>query len=135
MRGRARDAASRLLRRAAARRRPVDHARPGPRVPGDGHPSSPSLRKDLNANDLLMLGVGGVIGGGVFVLTGAAAHDHAGPAVVISYLVASLTSAVTGMCYTEFACEAPVAGSSYGEFMLFTRVTARAIALTTTCFV
>ena len=86
-----------------------------------------SLRKDLNANDLLMLGVGGVIGGGVFVLTGAAAHDHAGPAVVISYLVASLTSAVTGMCYTEFACEAPVAGSSYGEFMLITRVTARAI--------
>ena len=118
MRGRARDAASRLLRRAAARRRPVDHARPGPRVP-DGHPSSSSsLRKDLNANDLLMLGVGGVIGGGVFVLTGAAAHDHAGPAVVISYLVASLTSAVTGMCYTEFACEAPVAGSSYGEFIL-----------------
>lgn len=130
MRGRARDAASRLLRRAAARRRPVDHARPGPRVP-DGS----SLRKDLNANDLLMLGVGGVIGGGVFVLTGAAAHDHAGPAVVISYLVASLTSAVTGMCYTEFACEAPVAGSSYGEFMLFTRVIARAIGLTTTCFV
>ena len=82
-----------------------------------------------------MLGVGGVIGGGVFVLTGAAAHDHAGPAVVISYLVASLTSAVTGMCYTEFACEAPVAGSSYGEFMLFTRVTARAIRMTTTCFV
>ena len=116
MPGRARDAASRLLRRAAARRRPVDHARPGPRVP-DGHPAS-SLRKDLNANDLLMLGVGGVIGGGVFVLTGAAAHDHAGPAVVISYLVASLTSAVTGMCYTEFACEAPVAGSSYGEFIL-----------------
>ena len=82
-----------------------------------------------------MLGVGGVIGGGVFVLTGAAAHDHAGPAVVISYLVASLTSAVTGMCYTEFACEAPVAESSYGEFMLITRVTARAIRLTTTCFV
>ncbi|ACO67941.1 amino acid-polyamine-organocation family, partial [Micromonas commoda] len=71
------------------------------------------LRKDLDARDLLMLGVGGVIGGGVFVLTGAAAHDHAGPAVLISYLVASATSAVTGLCYTEFACEAPVAGSSY----------------------
>ena len=104
----ARDAASRLLRRATARRLPVDHA---PRSP----PSSPSapLRKDLDARDLLMLGVGGVIGGGVFVLTGAAAHDHAGPAVLISYLVASATSAVTGLCYTEFACEAPVAGSSY----------------------
>ena len=60
-----------------------------------------------------MLGVGGVIEGGVFVLTGAAAHDHAGPAVLISYLVASATSAVTGLCYTEFACEAPVAGASY----------------------
>ena len=117
----ARDAASRLLRRATARRLPVDHA---PRSP----PSSPSapLRKDLDARDLLMLGVGGVIGGGVFVLTGAAAHDHAGPAVLISYLVASATSAVTGLCYTEFACEAPVAGSSYvyvsmcfGEFAGF----------------
>ena len=71
-------------------------------------------RKDLDARDLLMLGVGGVIGGGVFVLTGAAAHDHAGPAVLISYLVASATSAVTGLCYTEFACGGvPVAGSSY----------------------
>ena len=117
----ARDAASRLLRRATARRLPVDHAPPS-------SPSSPSssLRKDLDARDLLMLGVGGVIGGGVFVLTGAAAHDHAGPAVLISYLVASATSAVTGLCYTEFACEAPVAGSSYvyvsmcfGEFAGF----------------
>lgn len=101
----ARDAASRLLRRAIARRLPVDHA-------PQSSPSAP-LRKDLDARDLLMLGVGGVIGGGVFVLTGAAAHDHAGPAVLISYLVASATSAVTGLCYTEFACEAPVAGASY----------------------
>ena len=101
----ARDAASRLLRRAIARRLPVDHA-------PHSSPSAP-LRKDLDARDLLMLGVGGVIGGGVFVLTGAAAHDHAGPAVLISYLVASATSAVTGLCYTEFACEAPVAGASY----------------------
>ena len=101
----ARDVASRLLRRAIARRLPVDHA-------PQSSPSAP-LRKDLDARDLLMLGVGGVIGGGVFVLTGAAAHDHAGPAVLISYLVASATSAVTGLCYTEFACEAPVAGASY----------------------
>lgn len=58
------------------------------------------MKKVLGAKDLLMLGVGGVIGGGVFVLTGAAAHDHAGPAVVLSYIIASLTSMITGLCYT-----------------------------------
>ena len=84
------------------------------------------MKKVLGAKDLLMLGVGGVIGGGVFVLTGAAAHDHAGPAVVFSYVVASATSMVTGLCYTEFAVEVPVAGSAYnyvamtfGEFAGF----------------
>ena len=59
-----------------------------------------------------MLGVGGAIGGGGFVLTGAAAHDHAGPAVT-SYVLASLTSMVTALCYVEFAVECPVAGSAY----------------------
>jgi APA family basic amino acid/polyamine antiporter len=75
--------------------------------------SDASMKKCLTAADLLLLGVGGVIGGGVFVLTGAAAHDHAGPAVVISYVLASLTSMITGLCYTEFAVETPVAGSAY----------------------
>ena len=75
--------------------------------------SDTSMKKCLTATDLLLLGVGGVVGGGVFVLTGAAAHDHAGPAVVISYILASLTSMITGLCYTEFAVETPVAGSAY----------------------
>ena len=75
--------------------------------------SDSSMKKCLTAADLLLLGVGGVIGGGVFVLTGAAAHDHAGPAVVVSYVLASLTSMITGLCYTEFAVETPVAGSAY----------------------
>ena len=75
--------------------------------------SDTSMKKCLTAADLLLLGVGGVIGGGVFVLTGAAAHDHAGPAVVVSYVLASLTSMITGLCYTEFAVETPVAGSAY----------------------
>ena len=75
--------------------------------------SSSDLTRCLGAFDLLMLGVGGVIGGGVFVLTGAAAHDHAGPAVVVSYVLASLTSMVTALCYVEFAVECPVAGSAY----------------------
>ena len=85
-----------------------------------------SMKKVLGAFDLLLLGVGGVVGGGVFVLTGAAAHDHAGPAVVLSYVIASLTSMITGLCYTEFAVETPVAGSAYnyvsqsfGEFAGF----------------
>ena len=75
--------------------------------------SDTSMKKCLTAADLILLGVGGVIGGGVFVLTGAAAHDHAGPAVVVSYVLASLTSMITGLCYTEFAVETPVAGSAY----------------------
>ena len=84
------------------------------------------MKKTLTALDLLLLGVGGVIGAGVFVLTGAAAHDHAGPAVVLSYVAASVTSMITALCYTEFAVEVPGAGSAYnyvamtfGEFMGF----------------
>ena len=88
--------------------------------------SDTSMKKRLTAADLILLGVGRVIGGGVFVLTAAAAHDHAGPAVVVSYVLASLTSMITGLCYTEFAVETPVAGSAYnfvsmsfGEFAGF----------------
>lgn len=67
----------------------------------------------LGAFDLVLLGIGGIIGAGVFVLTGVAAHDKAGPAVVVSYLLASGASFLAALCYTEFAVELPVAGSAY----------------------
>ena len=85
-----------------------------------------ALRKVLTRMDLTMLGVGGIVGAGVFVLTGAVAHDHAGPAVVFSYALSALTSAVTGLAYAEFAVAMPVAGSAYnymyatfGEYAAF----------------
>src|SRR5215510_12383807 len=72
----------------------------------------------------LMLGVGAIIGTGIFVLTGQAAAANAGPAIVISMLLAGLTSVLAALCYSEFASSVPVAGSAYtyayatlGEFI------------------
>ena len=76
-----------------------------------------ALKKVLTRKDLTLLGVGGIVGAGVFVLTGAVAHDHAGPAVVMSYILAASTSAVTGLAYAEFAVSMPVAGSAYNYMM------------------
>lgn len=71
------------------------------------------LRKDLSARDLMVFGVGVIIGTGIFVLTGQEAHKHAGPAIVISFLIAGATCALAALCYAEFAATVPVAGSAY----------------------
>ena len=71
------------------------------------------MKKVLTAFDLTMLGIGGIIGAGVFVLTGVAAREQAGPAVMISYLIAGGASMLAGLCYTEFAVEIPVSGTAY----------------------
>ena len=88
--------------------------------------SESSLKRELGALDLIFFGIGGVVGAGVFVLTGAAAQVHAGPAVVISYLLATITSLITATAYTEFAIQIPVTGSAYnyialtfGEYIAF----------------
>jgi APA family basic amino acid/polyamine antiporter len=75
-------------------------------------PAQP-LRRVLGAVDLTMLGIGAIIGTGIFVLTGQAAAAHAGPAVVLSMIVAGLASALAAICYAEFASSVPVAGSAY----------------------
>jgi APA family basic amino acid/polyamine antiporter len=71
------------------------------------------LRRVLGPIHLSSLGVGAIIGTGIFVLTGIAAHDRTGPALVLSFVVAGLTCVFAALCYAEFASMVPVAGSAY----------------------
>lgn len=71
------------------------------------------LKRVLGPVSLTALGVGAIIGTGIFVLVGKAAHDTTGPALMLSFVVAGLTSIFAAMCYAEFAAMAPVAGSAY----------------------
>jgi len=71
------------------------------------------LRRVLGPVTLTSLGVGAVIGAGIFAATGAAAHNIAGPALMLSYVVAGITCIFAALCYAEFASMAPVAGSAY----------------------
>lgn len=71
------------------------------------------LRRDLSALDLTILGVGVILGTGIFVLTGTVARNMAGPAVALSFVVAAAVCACAALCYAEFASSVPVAGSAY----------------------
>ena len=71
------------------------------------------LKRVLGGLDLTLLGIGAIIGTGIFVLTGQAAAAHSGPAVVLSMIVAGIASALAAICYAEFASSVPVAGSAY----------------------
>ena len=71
------------------------------------------LRKSLSAFNLTTLGIGAVIGAGIFVLTGQAAAQYAGPAIVISFLISGLACLFAGLCYAEFASLIPISGSAY----------------------
>lgn len=82
------------------------------------------LRRTLGAPSLVALGIGAIIGAGLFSLTGIAAAEHAGPAVTISFVLAAFGCAFAGLCYAEFASMIPIAGSAYtysyatmGEFV------------------
>lgn len=72
-----------------------------------------TLKRSLTAMNLTMLGIGAIIGAGIFVLTGTAAAQHAGPAIVISFIIAGAGCAFAGLCYAEFASMIPIAGSAY----------------------
>src|SRR4051794_7023623 len=87
----------------------------------EGHDT---LKRTLTGSNLVMLGIGAIIGAGIFVLTGTAAAQNAGPAVVVSFVLAGLGCLFAGLCYAEFASMIPVAGSAYtyayatlGEFI------------------
>lgn len=71
------------------------------------------LRRILGPVGLTSLGVGAIIGTGIFVLTGVAAHDKAGPAIILSFVVAGIACVFAALCYAEFASMVPVAGSAY----------------------
>jgi APA family basic amino acid/polyamine antiporter len=72
-----------------------------------------SLRRALGAWNLTLLGIGAIIGAGIFVLTGTAAAQYAGPAVMLSFVLAGLGCLFAGLCYAEFASMIPIAGSAY----------------------
>src|SRR5664279_3719674 len=83
-----------------------------------------TLKRSLSAMNLITLGIGAIIGAGIFVLTGQAAAKHAGPAVALSFVLAGIVCAFAGLCYAEFASIIPIAGSAYtygyatlGEFV------------------
>ena len=71
------------------------------------------LRRALGPIQLTGLGIGCVIGAGIFVVTGQAAHDKAGPAIMLSFVVAGFACIFAALCYAEFASMVPVAGSAY----------------------
>jgi len=72
-----------------------------------------TLKRTLGPLNLITLGIGAIIGAGIFVLTGQAAAKHAGPAVMLSFIFAGITCAFAGLCYAEFASLIPIAGSAY----------------------
>src|SRR5574339_1156164 len=72
-----------------------------------------SLRRALGALNLTTLGIGAIIGAGIFVLTGQAAANYAGPAIVYSFILASISCALARLCYAEFSAMIPIAGSAY----------------------
>ncbi|TGV22500.1 amino acid permease, partial [Mesorhizobium sp. M00.F.Ca.ET.186.01.1.1] len=72
-----------------------------------------ALKKSLGAFDLTMLGIGAIVGTGIFVLTGVAAAEHAGPALVLSFVLSGLACVFAALCYAEFASTVPVSGSAY----------------------
>ncbi|HEY5767852.1 MAG TPA: hypothetical protein VIS53_08455, partial [Candidatus Udaeobacter sp.] len=71
-----------------------------------------SLKRSLGPINLVMLGIGAIIGAGLFVRTAAAIADRAGPSVVLAFVVAGIGCAFAGLCYAEFASMIPVAGSA-----------------------
>ena len=89
-----------------------------------GETGENSLKRTLTRLNLVTLGIGAIIGAGIFVLTGQAAANYAGPAVVLSFVVAGIACAFAGLCYAEFASMIPISGSAYtyayatlGEFL------------------
>jgi APA family basic amino acid/polyamine antiporter len=72
-----------------------------------------SLKRALGPVNLVTLGIGAIIGAGIFVMTGSAASLYAGPSIMLSYVLAGIGCVFAGLCYAEFASMIPIAGSAY----------------------
>src|SRR5882757_7727527 len=83
------------------------------RIMAESESKEHQLKRTLGAPSLVALGIGAIIGAGLFSLTGIAAAQYAGPAVVLSFVVAAIGCGFAGMCYSELASMIPVAGSAY----------------------
>src|SRR6202049_3834788 len=97
------------------------------RIKPEADDSEHSLKRTLGPVNLVALGIGAIIGAGLFSLTGIAAAENAGPAIALSFIVAALGCAFAGMCYSELASMIPISGSAYtyaqatlGEFAAWT---------------
>ena len=83
------------------------------RIMSESEGGAHQLKRTLGAMQLVALGIGAIIGAGLFSLTGVAAAQNSGPAVTISMVIAAVGCAFAGLCYSEFSCMIPVAGSAY----------------------
>src|SRR6186997_3664366 len=84
-----------------------------PQLISESEEGDHTLHRTLSSFNLVTLGIGAIIGAGLFSITGGAAANNAGPAVTLSFVVAGLGCAFAGLCYAEFASMIPIAGSAY----------------------
>src|SRR5450759_2767264 len=87
--------------------------KPLSRIIAESESKEHTLKRTLGAPSLVALGIGAIIGAGLFSLTGIAAAENAGPAVVLSFVLAAFGCTFAGMCYSEFSTMIPIAGSAY----------------------
>jgi APA family basic amino acid/polyamine antiporter len=93
--------------------RQIFRRKPAAMLMAEADSGSGGLKRALGALDLTMLGIGAIVGAGIFVLTGVAAAKYAGPAVTLSFVVSGFACAMAALCYAEFAAMIPIAGSAY----------------------
>src|SRR5437667_925001 len=87
--------------------------KPVDKIMAESESGAHTLKRTLGPFNLVALGIGAIIGAGLFSLTGIAAAQHAGPAVTISFILAAIGCAFAGICYSEFSTMIPIAGSAY----------------------
>jgi APA family basic amino acid/polyamine antiporter len=97
----------------AAIKQQILRRKPAAKLLAEAGPHPGGLKRALRAFDLTLLGIGAIVGAGIFVLTGVAAARYAGPAITLSFVVAGFACAMAALCYAEFAAMIPVAGSAY----------------------
>src|SRR6516162_2688878 len=97
----------------AAIKQQILRRKPAEKLLAEAGPHTGGLKRALRAFDLTLLGIGAIVGAGIFVLTGVAAAHYAGPAIMLSFVVAGFACAMAALCYAEFAAMIPIAGSAY----------------------